>query len=44
MLSMIDAQHLSKRYGERLAVDDLTFTRRARRCDIPSRLDPGGTA
>jgi ABC-2 type transport system ATP-binding protein len=26
MLSMIDAQHLSKRYGERLAVDDLTFT------------------
>ena len=23
---MIDAQHLSKRYGERLAVDDLTFT------------------
>jgi ABC-2 type transport system ATP-binding protein len=26
MLSMIDAQHLSKRYGDRLAVDDLTFT------------------
>jgi ABC-2 type transport system ATP-binding protein len=26
MLSMIDAQHISKRYGERLAVDDLTFT------------------
>src|SRR3954453_16010624 len=26
MSSMIDAQHLSKRYGERLAVDDLTFT------------------
>src|SRR5205085_11470254 len=26
MLSMIDAQHLSKRYGEKLAVDDLTFT------------------
>ncbi len=23
---MIDAQHLSKRYGDRLAVDDLTFT------------------
>jgi ABC-2 type transport system ATP-binding protein len=23
---MIDAQHISKRYGERLAVDDLTFT------------------
>src|SRR6201987_2130033 len=26
MLSMIDAQHLTKRYGERLAVDDLSFT------------------
>jgi ABC-2 type transport system ATP-binding protein len=26
MVSMIDAQHLSKRYGERLAVDDLSFT------------------
>jgi ABC-2 type transport system ATP-binding protein len=26
MVSMIDAQHISKRYGERLAVDDLTFT------------------
>jgi ABC-2 type transport system ATP-binding protein len=25
-VSMIDAQHISKRYGDRLAVDDLTFT------------------
>jgi ABC-2 type transport system ATP-binding protein len=25
MLSMIDVDHISKRYGERLAVDDLTF-------------------
>ena len=24
--STINAQHISKRYGERLAVDDLTFT------------------
>src|ERR1700751_4617252 len=26
MLSMIDAQHLTKRYGDRLAVDHLSFT------------------
>src|SRR5213596_1597460 len=26
MSSMIDAQHLSKRYGDRLAVDDVTVT------------------
>jgi ABC-2 type transport system ATP-binding protein len=25
MLSMIDVQHITKRYGERVAVDDLTF-------------------
>src|ERR1700712_1083894 len=26
MLSMIDVDHITKRYGERTAVDDLTFT------------------